>query len=204
MNNVKSYILVLVFVTGWSIITAQKKELPKSNFILADIIKTTVMIIDTTNPSIIGKEYNHLHEYKVDNSMLYMEPIKFNQLINQFKKTVYNKNAIISIWCLPNETNRKKITDFFRSCDAVEVEDFDSKGNSFLRYVIHCDSTSIFEKITTIEFYEKWNFNTINGMIEKEVIAYTPLRQTEKGFLMPLYTVYRNKNALKLITDSSQ
>lgn len=198
-------ITLLLLVLFSSVLLAQKKEATNNKFVLADVIQTTIVIVDTANPTVIASEYSNLHRYKMSKNMMYLETQKFNLFISQLKKIVYNKNAIINIWCFPSDQiNRKAIVNFFRNCDTLQVEEFDKNGNSFLRYSIRCDSTSIFDNITSIEFYEKWIFNEQNGMIEKEVIAYTPLRQTEKDFLMPLYTVYRNKESLKLITESSQ
>lgn len=200
------YLIFMLNLLTVNLVFSQKKEAANSKFVLTDLIKIRVMLIDTASPAIIASQYgndkNSMSKYLNSNAMYYLEKTKFNQLINNLMVLADNKNAVVSNWSNGyKKLSKEKIKERYTFCDSIEQETFDALGNSFLVKVFSCDSTSSFMDIMAIDFYEKWNYNKKNGMIEKEVIAYTPLTLNEKGFLKEIFTIFKEEKYIQEISE---
>lgn len=89
----------------------------------------------------------------------------------------------------PAEAGKKIVREYV-------VEEIDSVGNLVGPKTIY-DSidTRRWNKVT---FYEEWNFNRANGMLEKNALAYLfSWYNDEKGVWIPLFGVLKNKEALE-------
>ena len=184
---------------------SQKKEVINSKLVLTDLIKTRVMLIDTTSPAIISEQYgndkNSLTNYLNFTAISYLERTKFNQLINNLMILADNKNAVISNWSNGyKKLSKEKIKERYIFCDSVYIECFlcdEGQNETYWQ----CDSTSSFMNIIAIDFYEKWSYNKNNGMIDKEVIANTPLTLNEKGFLKEIFTIFKEEKYIQEISE---
>lgn len=206
MKFQKAYIFIFIIVFFTSNAFGQKKQLVDSKLVLADLIKTTVMLVDTSSIEFLSQQYGRLaslQEHKISTNLMYLETSKFNLLLNHLKKIANNRSAVISIDGSDKSPTSEEIIKSYTHCYMVECEEFDKDGNSNMEPKLMCDDYTKIEKTIAIEFYEKWNFNTQNGMIEKEVIAYTPLSLKNNDYILPLFTVYKNKSYIKLISESS-
>lgn len=200
------YLIFMLNLLTLNLAFSQKKEVVNSKVVLTDLIKTRVMLIDTTSPAIIAEQYgndkNSLASYLYLTAITYLDRTKFNQLINNLMVLANNKKAVISDWSNGyKKLSKEKIKESYIFCDSIEQEAFDALGNSFRVKVFSCDSTSSFMDIMAIDFYEKWSYNKNNGMIEKEVIAYTPLTLNEKGFLKEIFTIFKEEKYIQEISE---
>jgi hypothetical protein len=184
---------------------SQKKEVVNSKLVLTDLIKTRVMLVDTTSPTIIAEQYgndkNSLTNYLNFTAISYLERTKFNQLINNLMVLADNKKTVISNWSNGyKKLSKEKIKERYTFCDSVYIECYSGDEGQYETYW-QCDSTSSFMDIIAIDFYEKWSYNKNNGMIDKEVLAYTPLTLNEKGFLKEIFTIFKEEKYIQEISE---
>lgn len=199
------YLIFMLNLLTVNLAFSQKKELVNSKVVLTDLIKIRVMLIDTTSPSIIaeqhGNDKNSLASYLNLTAITYLDRTKFNQLINNLMVLANNKKAVISDWNNGyKKLSKEKIKERYIFCDSVYIECFlcdEGQNETYWQ----CDSTSSFMNIMAIDFYEKWSYNKNNGMIDKEVIAYTPLTLNEKGFLKEIFTIFKEEKYIQEISE---
>jgi hypothetical protein len=199
------FIIALLFSLN---LLSQNKANDFHKLKLTELIKTRVVLIDTTSIETIklfGGEENQLKNHNFENYMMYLDIAKFNQFINKIRKLAYNKNAVISIGGLSNHASEKSdIVSNYSHCDSMDIEEYDKNGYSYFKKKLICDS-SCFLQIIAIDFYETWDFISDNGMIEKKVLAYTPIYYDySKQFYRSLFTVYLDKKTLELIAEKQQ
>lgn len=205
-NPNKMRVIYLIFMLNLLTVNfafSQKKEVVNTRFVLTDLIKTRVMLIDTTSPTMIVEQYgndkNSLARYLNLMAISFIERSNFNQLINNLMVLSENKNVVISNWNNGyKKLSKGKIKELYTFCDSVEITNcFGGDDASYWR----CDSISSFMDIMAIDFYEKWNYNKKNGMIDKEVIAYAPLTLNAKGFLNQIFTIFKEEKYIQEITE---
>lgn len=187
-----------------SLAFSQKKEVVNSKFVLTDLIKTRVMLIDTTSPTIIAEQYgndkNSLASYLNFTAITYLERTKFNQLTNKLMFLAENKIAVISNWKSDyKKLSKEKIKECYTFCDSVlQMSCWGGEDIMYWR----CDSISRFMDIKAIDFYERWLYNEKNGMIEKEVIANTFIYyDTNKEYLRELFTIFKEEKYIQEISE---
>ncbi len=195
--------MFILFVS--TCLKAQVKQIVPSKLVVSDLIKTRVMLIDTTTPATITSQFGNdklsMHDYLNSTAISYLEKTKYNQLLSKIISLVKSKNVIITNWnCGGIKLTTKEIKNCYTFCDTVEIEEFDKNGNGYLSKVYSCDSTSIFNRIVAIDFYEKWLFNDKNGMFEKEIVAYSPIILNQgKEFFKTWLTIHKNEKYIKEI-----
>lgn len=193
MNRFICLILLVVF--------SFSAKAQKTKWTLAKVIKTRVIINDTTKIGTILQQYdssNTLNEYIENNYEKYLERRCFYQLKESIYKIAKTKNAIV--YRNGQRLTTKEIKELYTNCDSVEVlKCFGGKNEAPSFTILSCDSTSKIENISAINFYETWVFNEKNKMIEKEVLAYQlEYYDFDKSLYIPLFMVFKDEKSVKI------
>lgn len=140
-----------------------------------------------------------LHE--IDTSMYLVEPEEF------LDKTEYKifKNAIWSIIRDPKSkvynwidelATAKELRDRVAYCDSITESSFDSEGHEIIRARFLCDSTTIMDNLSCVEFYETWYLNTKTNLIEKETLGYAIWQYVkDKEAFREIFLVFKDDKA---------
>jgi hypothetical protein len=132
-----------------------------SKYELARLIKTRVMLKDTTTVNTVLNRYgatDPVASYIADSYLNFLELGYFSEFKENIAKLSESKEALVF-----SDGNLKKRLNAKEIKESVYVTEDKQK-------VVKASTKT--DNISAIDFYESWNYNEKNNMIEKEVLAY--------------------------------
>jgi hypothetical protein len=92
----------------------------------------------------------------------------------------------------------QSLKDRFRRCDTLVQSSFNAEGEEIITAVWACDTASIVDNASRIEFYESWYLNTKTNLIEKETLGYTLWSYVpDKEAFRQMFIVFRDDKAME-------
>jgi hypothetical protein len=175
-----------------------------SKYELARLIKTSVMLKDTTTLNTVSNRYGSsepIATYITQTYFNFMEPVYFTDFKEKVLKMAYSKDAhIFSNWDLKNGLSASEIKEMLVLKHFKEIENPLTGAIDSIT-----DETSTTENISVVDFYETWYYNQKNNMIEKDVLAYQVMINNidvdsgESRGLKGLFIIVRDEEARKKI-----
>jgi hypothetical protein len=139
--------------------------------------------------------------HQIDTNQFLVEPEEF---LSKQQYEIY-KNAVWSMIRDPKSkvydsadelSDAKDLKDRFAYCDSVVESGFDAQGNEIITRGFRCDSTSVMNNLSRIEFYESWYLNTKTNLIEKETLGFAVWQYVkDKEAFRELFLVFRDEKA---------
>ncbi|MBK7669585.1 MAG: hypothetical protein IPJ32_20960 [Sphingobacteriaceae bacterium] len=137
--------------------------------------------------------------HRIDTNMYLVEPEEFlnKQQYENFKNAMWQiiRNPKSKVF---NGSDQLCTADVLRDrvvyCDSVV--NVDSLDNRIGAPYWLCDSTSVMDNLSRVEFYESWYLNTKTNLIEKETLGYAVWQYVkDKEAFREIFVVFRDDEA---------
>lgn len=140
-----------------------------------------------------------LHE--IDTSQYLVEPEEFlnKTQYETFKQAIWSmirdpKSKVYN-W-IDQQATAQELKDRVIYCDSITETSFDAQGNEVVRSGYGCDSVSIMNNLSKVEFYESWYLNTKTNLIEKETLGFSLWNYVkEKEAFREILLVFKDEEA---------
>jgi hypothetical protein len=190
------FITVLCFssmIINAQVVDSKKTATPISKPTLARLIKTRVIVKDI---SAVNTSSNHVSDSITETSINYLEPANFFKFKQSILKIADSKDALVFDPAGLKIHLTKKDIEY-----KIQSSDRRPESEMLQEYF----SAKIFN-ISAIDFYESWNYNEKNKMIEKEILAYQILTDRvdsnsgESMGYQPLFIIVKDNEAKKKLS----
>lgn len=139
--------------------------------------------------------------HRLDTNLYLVEPEEFlnKQQYENFKNAMWqiirNPKSKAYNW-IDQLATADVLHDRVAYCDSIKVSSVDAEGNETIRSGFLCDSTSVMDNLSRVEFYESWYLNTKTNLIEKETLGYAVWNYVkEKEAFREIFLVFRDEEA---------
>jgi len=202
MVNKRLYIalfslILIVFSCDHEAPVLQKKPVENSETILTQLIRSTVLVEDTSFAYFMKKDSALTKIYRqkdssdfksLVNSVSYLPAVQFENYKGGILNYLRNDKGVVANKELDLLKDAKSRRDIYVLCDSIEFIDAPKKTKAFV-----CDSTSTFLFIQGFDFYEAWVMDKISGNMRKDILAYAPVRYNEaKKKFLPVFFVFKD------------
>ena len=192
---------ILMFTACKQASDEKPNETPAKRHEIARLIKTTVLIRDTTGIAVWDdKKDTKIDLYISYRYLNYLEPSYLNEFRQDIYRTSQSREALVYgiNWDLLVPLTPAQIRNRLIKCDSVTEIGADAKGNEILNKVFRCDSVSTLTNIIGINFYETWSIDETTKMISKDILAYEPvIYNQDKNYSTPLFIILKDENSRK-------
>lgn len=140
-----------------------------------------------------------LHE--IDTNFYLVEPEEFlnRTQYENFKQSIWRiiRDPKSKVYNWVNQVaTAKELKDRVAYCDSIKESRFDAQGNETIISGYKCDSVTIMNNLSKIEFYETWYLNTRTNLIEKETLGFSLWNYVkEKEAFREILLVFRDEEA---------
>lgn len=140
-----------------------------------------------------------LHE--IDTNEYFIEPQEFldKQQYEKFKSAIWSlirepKSKVYN-W-VEQQATAKELHDRVAYCDSITESYFDAQGNEVVKASFRCDSTTIMNNLSVVNFYETWYINSKTHLIEKETLGFSVWNYVkEKEAFREIFLVFKDEEA---------
>jgi hypothetical protein len=139
--------------------------------------------------------------HEIDTNLYLVEPEEFldkNQY-ETFKQAMWSvirdpKSKVYN-W-VDQPATAQELKDRVAYCDSIKESSFDANGNETITSSFRCDSVTIMNSLSKIEFYESWYLNTKTNLIEKETLGFSLWQYVkEKEAYREILLVFKDEEA---------
>lgn len=137
--------------------------------------------------------------HRIDTNLYLVEPEEFlnKQQYENFKNAIWQiiRNPKSKVFDGPDKISTADVLrDRVVYCDSVV--NVDALDNRIGAPYWACDSTSVMDNLSRVEFYESWYLNTKTNLIEKETLGYAVWNYVkEKEAFREILVVFRDDEA---------
>ncbi len=139
--------------------------------------------------------------HRLDTNLYLVEPEEFlnKQQYENFKNAMWqiirNPKSKAYNW-IDQLATADVLKDRVSYCDSIKEISVDAEGNETVKSGFLCDSTSVMDNLSRVEFYESWYLNTKTNLIEKETLGYAVWNYVkEKEAFREIFLVVRDEEA---------
>jgi hypothetical protein len=139
--------------------------------------------------------------HETDTNLYLVEPEEFldKGQYETFKRSVWkiirDPKSKVYNW-VDQPATAKELLDRVSYCDSIEQSSFDAQGNEIITKGFRCDSVTIMNNLSKIEFYESWYLNTKTNLIEKETLGFSLWQYVkEKEAFREILLVFKDEEA---------
>jgi hypothetical protein len=167
---------------------------------ITPFIETRVIVYDTMK--LKNSEEDALaRTYMGERGVRFLSYAGFNTLVKQLKNTFYDPKALIYHSSLDDSSftlkDRRKMMII---CNSIEMMNIGDTGEMVSTKMFACDSTSFWNSVNTIMFYESWYYNKNTGEIVKKQLGYGVWQWVEeKEALRERYVNFTSKEAREIV-----
>jgi hypothetical protein len=182
------------------------EEKPDDETVLSELIRSTVLVEDTSFNYVMKKDSAFTKIYRSKDSssfktlvtnISYLPALQFENYTSGLFDFLKNENGVIADKNLSILKDAYSKRSIYVLCDSIMFTDEPKKPPVFV-----CDSTSTFRWIQGFDFYEKWSIDKVNGNIRKDVLAYAPVKYNDvKKQFVPIFYVFKDKETFEKIKD---
>jgi hypothetical protein len=183
-----------------------EKGRPKQETVLSDLIKSTVLVEDTSFNYMLRKDSSYTNIYRSKDSssfkalvknIIYLPAVTFENYTSGLFSFLKSDSGIIADKNLSVLRDAYSKRSIYVLCDSIMFLDEPGKPTRWM-----CDSTSTFRFIQGFDFYESWSIDKINGNIKKVVLAYAPVKYNDvKKQFVPIFYVFKSREIFEKIKD---
>lgn len=139
--------------------------------------------------------------HEIDTNLYLVEPEEFldkNQY-EKFKQSIWSiirdpKSKVYN-W-VDKLATAEELQGRVAYCDSIKESSFDANGNETITSSFRCDSVSVMNNLSKIEFYESWYVNTKTNLIEKETLGFSLWQYVkEKEAYREILLVFKDEEA---------
>lgn len=140
-----------------------------------------------------------LHEIDTSQYLVEAEEFLNKQQYEAFKQSVWSiirdpKSKVYN-W-VDQPATAKELKERVVYCDSLTEAYYDAQGNEVLRSGYGCDSVTVMNNLSKIEFYESWYFNSKTNLIEKETLGFALWQYVkEKEAFREILLVFKDEDA---------
>lgn len=139
--------------------------------------------------------------HEIDTNLYLVEPEEFldkNQY-ETFKQAIWrvirDPKSKVYNW-VDQIATAQELKDRVAYCDSIKESGFDANGNETITSSFRCDSVSIMNSLSKIEFYESWYLNSKTNLIEKETLGFSLWQYVkEKEAFREILLVFKDEEA---------
>jgi hypothetical protein len=140
--------------------------------------------IDTNQYLVEPEEFLDKNQYEIFKRSIW-------SIIRDPKSKVYN-------W-VDQPATAQELKDRVAYCDSIKESSFDANGNETITSSFRCDSVTIMNSLSKIEFYESWYLNTKTNLIEKETLGFSLWQYVkEKEAFREILLVFKDEEEILL------
>lgn len=140
-----------------------------------------------------------LHD--IDTNLFLVEPEEFlnKEQYENYKSAIWtiirNPKSKVYDW-VEQISKPEELKNRVSFCDSIKESTFDAQGNETTTSRFLCDSASVMDNLSRIEFYESWYLNTKTNLIEKETLGYSIWQYVKsKEAFREIFLVFRDDAA---------
>jgi len=175
----------------------------KDLIVIAPFLESRVMVVDTTQLDLI-KDAERLKMYKSDNAGRFLDEKALEALKTQLKATFLDPNALI--YFATNSESVIPVSDrknMCTLCDSLPETNVDANGKEITKTIFVCDSSSFWDRVNVVRFYESWHYNKRTGEIVKKQLGYSLLQwDYDKGAYREPYIYFASKEGKEVVAKN--